>query len=196
MKRQEVIEEFAEVRDDAAVIVGPGASSGALYYTDHRPATIYNMEMGYAAAICLGLALAAPDQRVVAVEGDGSMVMGLGVLTTIARYSPPNLVVLIIDNGRYGTTGFGNVRTVTDLGLNLADVAQVCGIPADRTRDVATIHDLRQALGEALAAPGPWIVRAQVEQDAPVKGPKRIPGLDIVETAIAFRQAMAARFNA
>lgn len=196
MNRQDVIEQFAEVRSDAPVIVGPGASSGALYHTDHREATIYNMEMGYATAICLGLALAAPDQRVVAVEGDGSMVMGMGVFTTIARYSPPNLIVLIVDNGRYGTTGFGNVQTVTDLGLNLAELAAACGIPSDQTRDATKVEELRVALREAMASPGPWIVRAQVDQDPPVKGPKRIPELDIVETAIAFRQEMARRLSA
>ena len=95
MQRAEVVSLFAELRTTEPVIVGPGSTSGALYQADHRSPTIYNMDMGYAAAICLGLALAAPAERVVALEGDGSTLAGLGVLSTIGRYRPPAIRPLL-----------------------------------------------------------------------------------------------------
>ena len=90
----DVIKTFVELRNGAAVIFGPSKNSGLLYNEGHEPATIYNMELGYPAAIALGVALAQPEQRVVAIEGDGSMTAAIGVLSTAARYDAPNLVVL------------------------------------------------------------------------------------------------------
>ena len=70
MQRADLVSLFAELRTSEPVIVGPGTTSGALYQADHRAPTIYNMDMGYATAICLGLALAVPDEQVVALEGE------------------------------------------------------------------------------------------------------------------------------
>src|SRR5690349_1761712 len=101
-----------------------------LFHADHRPATIYNMELGYTTSICLGIALAAPDQRVYALEGDGSMVAGLATFATIARYRPANLVVLVLDNGVYATgAGIGpgiTETSATSHGLRLSQVATAC----------------------------------------------------------------------
>jgi len=118
MQRAELVSLFVELRTSEPVIVGPGLTSGALYQADDRPPTIYNMDMGYATAICLGLALAVPGERVVALEGDGSMLANLGVLSTIGRYAPANLVVVVLHNGVYGSCGDGRVETgaaTTDL---------------------------------------------------------------------------------
>ena len=105
MKRGEVLEIFARQRGEAPAITGPSFGGRMLYAIDHRPATLYNMELGYSAAMFLGLALCLPDERVFVIEGDGSMLAGIGVLTTIARYRPRNLVILVIDNRAYVTTG-------------------------------------------------------------------------------------------
>jgi sulfopyruvate decarboxylase subunit beta len=193
MKRGDVIREFVATRGDSPVIVGPGASSGTLYHTRHHDATIYNMEMGYATAVCLGLALATPDQQVVSIEGDGSMVMGMGVFTTIARFAPRNLVVLIIDNGVYGTTGYGDVETVSGTGVSLAEIARASGIGKDQVRDVSDVESLRNALDAAATAPGPWIIRASIEREQKTPGPKLKPEHDLVETALSMRRAMMAR---
>ncbi|MFJ5900487.1 thiamine pyrophosphate-dependent enzyme [Streptomyces sp. NPDC093064] len=63
------------------------------------------MELAYPTALCLGLALALPEQRVYAVEGDGSLIAGMATLTTVARCVPPNLVVLVINNRSFASTG-------------------------------------------------------------------------------------------
>ncbi|MGA8228284.1 MAG: hypothetical protein WCA55_17310, partial [Xanthobacteraceae bacterium] len=73
MKRQEVLEIFARHRGDAPAITGPSFGGRMLYAIDHRPATLYNMELGYSAAMFLGVALCLPGERVFVIEGDGSM---------------------------------------------------------------------------------------------------------------------------
>lgn len=191
MKRADVIDAFAEVRGDAVVITGPGASSGTLFVRDHKPGTIYNMELGYAAAMCLGMAIAAPDLKVVAIEGDGSMIVGLPVLTTIARYSPPNLTVLVIDNGVYGTGG-GTVQTAAGRGTDIAAVARACGLSAEHVVETSTKDQSSSALARAVAEPGPWLIVAHVDpSDASMRPNRPRPGIDIVESAAALRRSIA-----
>jgi len=113
MNRIECVEAFSRVRAGALVIVSPGFTGHELAKAGHDDRTIYNMEMGYAAPMCLGLALARPDQRVVALEGDGSMLMGLSTFATLARYPAPNLAIVVFDKARYLTTGSGAVETAT-----------------------------------------------------------------------------------
>jgi len=193
MKRADVIDAFAAMRGDAAVITGPGASSGMLYVRDHRPATIYNMELAYATAMCLGLALADPSLRVVAIEGDGSLTAELQVFTTIARYAPPNLTVLAMDNGIWGTGG-GIVRTAVGGSTDLAAVARACGVPADQVIDVTELEAGRSALERALRQPGPWLIVAHVDAVDASTGPRRArPGVDIVESAASMRHALEER---
>src|SRR5581483_95642 len=111
MNRIECLDAFARQRGDAAVVVGPGFAGHELASADHKDLTLYNMDMGYAVPLCLGLALANPSRRVVAIEGDGSMLMGLSALTTVARYAAENLTIIVFDNGCYLTTGSGSVPT-------------------------------------------------------------------------------------
>jgi sulfopyruvate decarboxylase subunit beta len=193
VKRADVIDALAAVRGDAAVVTGPGASSGMLYLRDHQPATIYNMELGYAAAMCLGIALGDPALHVVAIEGDGSLIAELQVLTTIARYAPPNLVVLAMDNGIYGTGG-GRIRTAVGVSTDLAAVARGCGIAPDHVLEVAEPEAARGALQTALREPGPWLIVAHVDAVDPSSGLKRArPRIDIVESAASMYHAIEER---
>ena len=99
MKRPDFLEVFARHRGDIATITGPGLMTRELFaVTGEDPTILYNMEMPYATPMCMGLAMARTKQRFVALEGDGSLIMALGVLTTIARYKPSNLTVIVLDN--------------------------------------------------------------------------------------------------
>ena len=71
MNRRELLEVFARYRGNAPVVTGPSFGGRVLREVAHEPATLYNMELAYPTAVCLGLALALPDQHVYAVEGDG-----------------------------------------------------------------------------------------------------------------------------
>jgi sulfopyruvate decarboxylase subunit beta len=198
VNRREVVEAFVAVRAGAPAITGPGATSGTLWSFGHEPATIYNMELGYATAMCLGIALAAPDERVVALEGDGSIIAGLATLTSIGRYRPPNLVVIVLDNGVYATgVGVGEgvtEETAASHGTSIAMVAVDCGIPDDRVVTVEEVAGLGTALDRAMNEPGPWVIVARIDaSDATGAPTRRRPGVDVVESATLFKREMIER---
>lgn len=196
MKRRDVMEILAGLRTDQPMLTGPGASAGLLWELADQPATIYNMDMAYCVPIALGIAMAAPTERVVAIEGDGSMIAALGVLTTIGHYQPPNLVVVVMDNGVYASSGDGTFRTASGHGLDLADVARSCGLPADRVQTVDEPGAARDTLTRAMTEPGPWLVVARIGMTDGESGwrPKRVkPQRDIVDCAGAFKAEMLRR---
>lgn len=191
MNRRDAVAAFASVRQGEPVITGPGATSGTLFVTKHEPATIYNMEMGYATAMALGVALAAPGQWVVALEGDGSLIAGMPVFATIARYQPRNLTILAFDNHVYGT-GSGREPTATGERADLVAIARACGIQnVHRSSDAV---ELREHLTQARNTPGPWVIVTEIDQSdaAPSPGRPR-PGVDVTESGIYFFRAMLER---
>jgi sulfopyruvate decarboxylase subunit beta len=198
VNRRDVVEAFVAVRGGAPAITGPGATSGTLWSFGHQPATIYNMELGYATAMCLGIALAAPDERVVALEGDGSIIAGLATLTSIGRHRPPNLVVIVLDNGVYATgVGIGEgvtEETAASHGTSIARVAVDCGIPDDRVVTVEEVAGLGATLDRAMHEPGPWVIVARIDaSDATGAPTRRRPGVDVVESATLFKREMIER---
>jgi sulfopyruvate decarboxylase subunit beta len=161
MKRPDFIEVFARHRGDIPTITGPGLMTRELFaVTGDDPTILYNMEMPYATPMCLGLAMARPKQRFVALEGDGSLIMALGVLTTIARYKPANLTVIVLDNESFSTFGAGMV-SATATGVDLAAVSRGCGL--GQTIGVTTLQEAEAAMPKVLHEPGPWVVIAKVD---------------------------------
>jgi thiamine pyrophosphate-dependent acetolactate synthase large subunit-like protein len=117
--------------------------------------------MGLASSIGLGLALANPAQRVVVLDGDGSLLMNLGSLATIGWIRPSNLVIIVLDNALYATTG--GQDTATAHGANLAATAAALRVP-----DTASARDeagLDQILNRVDAAAGPWLIVAEVAEN-------------------------------
>lgn len=190
MNRREALEIFARHRGDAPVIVGPSFGGRILFDVDHREATIYNMELGYPTAMCLGLALALPSERIFALEGDGSMLAGLGALATVARYQPRNLAILVIDNGVYATTGA--MKSATGSGTDIAAIGRAAGIAASER--VANANALATSLERATREDGPFLIVAEVEaDDATAAAQARAMPFDLVEAAIRFRRALEER---
>src|SRR5215831_11501234 len=96
----------ARLRNEEAVIAGIGNTNFDLWSAGHRPQNFYMLgSMGLAVPIAFGVALAQPERGVIALEGDGSILMGLGCLATIANVRPRNLTIIIMDNGLYQITG-------------------------------------------------------------------------------------------
>jgi len=192
MTRQDVVNALIAVRGDAPVISGPGTISRLLFVTQHKPATIYQMDLAYATSMSLGVALARPDRhRVVAIEGDGSIIAALGVFTTLARYQPKNLVSIIVDDGVYGSVVDGTLETGTSGATDLAAVAKSCGV-----RNAVTAKDndaAASALRRAFAEPGPWVLVMKVDNsDRMLMRERRdIISYDIVETAQNYRRQLA-----
>src|SRR5207237_7275282 len=108
----------ARLKAEEAVIGGIGNSNFDLFAVGHRPQNFYMLgSMGLAAPIALGVASAQPERGGIALEGDGSILMSLGCLTTIANLKPRNLTIIIMDNGLYQITGKQPTATagVTDI---------------------------------------------------------------------------------
>ena len=182
MQRTDVMSIIARHRNGIPAVAGPGATSGMLWAAGHHPATIYNMEMGYATPLCVGVALAMPDQKVLALEGEGSAILGMPVLATIGRYQPDNLVVVIFDNQVYGTGG-GEVETATAHGTDLVAISKACGITL--AFPVTTPDQAEQLLARAFTEAGPWVLVVSIGVADTTARPR--PGPDHVETAYAFR---------
>jgi sulfopyruvate decarboxylase subunit beta len=202
VQRTEVVAAVIAERDDATIVVSPGASSGLLWTGDPHPATIYNMELGYAMATAYGIARGRPDRRAIAVEGDGSFFAGVQLLGTLARYPAANLTIVVVANGIWGT-GAADIATTPGSATQLAAVARGCGLPDER---VVVAHDassLRALLARARVEPGPWLLCAVTERSSTDQsGDRARPQVDAVESVDLTRRYLrgvahgADRFNA
>jgi thiamine pyrophosphate-dependent acetolactate synthase large subunit-like protein len=131
----------AQLQAGEAVVAGIGNTNFDLLAAGHRPQNFYMLgSMGLAVPIALGVALAQPQRRVIAVEGDGSLLMQLGSLATVATLAPRNLAIVVMDNGVYQITG--GQPTATSGGCDLVAIAN--GVRAARPprarRDGARLH--------------------------------------------------------
>src|SRR5579862_9773047 len=132
MLRLECIRSIYHHLQDCLVVTIMGAVSAELQSLGHRPNFFYLQHgMGLASSIGLGLALCRPDQKVVVLDGDGSVLMNLGGFTTLARYRPANLVHVIFDNE--SLVSVGGFPTATSTGSDLAAIARAAGIPRAST---------------------------------------------------------------
>src|SRR3954471_14002788 len=145
---------------DRVVITIMGAVAAELQSIGHRPNQFYLQHaMGLASSVGLGIALTRPEVQVVVFDGDGSVLMNLGGLTTFARYRPRNLVHVIFDNE--SLLSVGGFPTATATGSDLAGIARAAGVP--RTATVRAIDELTRAFDEALAAGDLTTIVAKVE---------------------------------
>jgi sulfopyruvate decarboxylase subunit beta len=119
--------------------------------------------MGLASSVGLGLALSRPDVDVVVLDGDGSLLMNLGGLTTLARYRPRNLVHVVFDNE--SLLSVGGFPTATSTGSDLAAIATGAGVP--RSCTVRTEPELADAFRSALDARELTTIVAKVEAVGP-----------------------------
>jgi sulfopyruvate decarboxylase subunit beta len=129
MKRIEAIALAAEAAaaQDALLVCNIGYPSRELFSVKDRPENFYMLgSMGLASSIGLGLALAQPKRQVMVLDGDGSVLMNLGTLASIAHYAPQNYLLVILDNCCYGSTG--SQPTCTHLGTDLFALAKAAGV--------------------------------------------------------------------
>lgn len=193
LRRADVIRVVHELRAGAPVVGGPGVLSSLLYNCGYAPEILYNMELGYATAIATGLALTTPDQKVVALEGDGSLVTGMSVLATVNRYRPDNLIVVVVDDGLYGSFGDPTQQTVTSTGTDLAGIALACGFDVDHVLDPSTAEGVRDGFTTAMSRPGPWFLLCRIPADNGEVISRDRPSHDVVEVAVNMKRAMLTR---
>jgi phosphonopyruvate decarboxylase len=169
MTRLEATRILVSAAGDAAIVASLGHPTYDLFAAGDRPRNFYTWgSMGLASSIGLGLAIARPDVRVIVIDGDGSLLMNLGSLATIGLLQPSNLVLVVMDNGEYATTG--GQRTPTADGADLAAAARALRIESALT--VRTETELIARLkARATQLSGPQMVVAKVTESAPVAKP-------------------------
>jgi thiamine pyrophosphate-dependent acetolactate synthase large subunit-like protein len=162
----------ARLHAEEAIVAGIGFTNFDLWSVGRRPQNFYMLgSMGLALPIALGVAIAQPARRVFALEGDGSLLMQLGVLGTIASRRQRNLVMIVWDNGAYQITG--GQPTATAEAVDLVGVARASGVTGSQwAKDEAHFEDL---IDEALVADAPMFIAARVTGDRPAATTHRDP---------------------
>jgi thiamine pyrophosphate-dependent acetolactate synthase large subunit-like protein len=164
----------ARLKHDEAVVGGIGNTNFDLWAAGRRPQNFYMLgSMGLACPIALGVALAQPKRRVIALEGDGSLLMQLGVLATIATLQPKNLSIIVMDNRTYQITG--SQPTASAYSTDFVAIARGAGIAqSDWALDEAMFEQLIES---ALAGDGPSLVAARIDDKPAVGTTERDPAL-------------------
>jgi sulfopyruvate decarboxylase subunit beta len=164
MKRIDCLQAIYDDIEDCAVVTIMGAVAVELYSLGHRSNFFYlEHAMGIASSVGLGIALAQPERRVIVIDGDGSVLMNLGGLTTLARYAPSNLTHIVFDNE--SLLSVGGFPTATSTGSDIAAMARGAGI-----QDAAAYTDVDEfasATRSAIASDRLECLVAKVEAVGP-----------------------------
>jgi len=174
---------YADLEAEGRVVVTiMGAVAAELQAIGHRTNFFYLQHaMGLASSVGLGIALCRPELKVIVLDGDGSLLMNLGGLTTLARYRPRNLVHIVFDNE--SLLSVGGFPTATSTGSDLAAMAKGAGIP--RTAVARTQEEFMTAFGEALKANDLTTLVAKVEAVGPAAF---VTDLSLLENRYQFQR--------
>jgi sulfopyruvate decarboxylase subunit beta len=182
MKRLDALTAIYPRLEQHVVVTIMGAVAAELQSIGHRSNFFYLQHaMGLASSMGLGIALARPDLQVIVFDGDGSVLMNLGGLTTLARYRPPNLLHVVFDNE--SLLSVGGFPTATSTGSDLAAIAAAAGVP--KTATVKTVDEFVRTFDEALAAKGLTTIVAKVEAVGPSK---YVTDLSLLENRYEFQR--------
>lgn len=150
-------EAVVETTPTAAVIANLGTAAYALRAVEDRDKNFYMTgAMGLTTPLGLGVAVG-HDAPVTVLDGDGSMLMSLGALATVGRYDPPNLTVVVFDNGRFETTGG---QPTLSGNTDFAAVAADCGVAS---WSATSTDEFRDAYAEAVEHDGSSLVAVEVD---------------------------------
>jgi sulfopyruvate decarboxylase subunit beta len=188
VKRAECIAMLYPELDDKVVVTIMGACAQELYDLGHRDNFFYLQHaMGLASSIGLGLALHLPQEKIVVLDGDGSVLMNLGTFATLARYRPRNLVHVVFDNGSLLSTGGFDSHTTSGI-TDLAAIARGAGIA--HVTAVDSVIEFGEAAIDAFAHNDLTVVVAKVA----AVGPNHY-GMDLQlpENAFRFKRWIASR---
>ena len=168
--------------ENCLVVTIMGAVAAELQSLGHRPNFFYLQHaMGLASSTGLGLALCLPEQTVIVIDGDGSLLMNLGSLSTMARYRPKKLVHIVFDNE--SLLSVGGFPTATSTGTDLEGVARAAGVP--RVLTVQSVEDFKAAVTDALHGKELTTIIAKVD----AKGPSAyVTDLSLLENRFQFRR--------
>jgi phosphonopyruvate decarboxylase len=185
--RRSFVADLLAATPDALVVTGLGSPTWDVYAAGDRDENFYLWgAMGGAACVGLGLALAQPDRSVVVVTGDGEQLMGLTSVATVGVQQPPNLTIVVLDNGHYGETGMQPSHTQN--GVDLIRIAGACGIAT--CLDVRDDHVLADLAARLKNLRGTLFARVLISADEP---PRVLPLRDGAEIKSRFRAALGVK---
>ena len=161
-----------QLTHEEAVVGGIGNTNFDLWASGQRPQNFYMLgSMGLAIPIALGVAIAQPERHVVALEGDGSLLMQLGCLATVADRAPKNLTIVVWDNGLYQITG--GQPTVSASTADLVAIARASGLA--KSHWAADEEEFERLFATALAEGGPSLIAARIDDKPGVGTTDRDP---------------------
>ena len=164
MLRSDALQTIYPELEDRIVVTIMGAVAAELYSLGHRPNFFYlEHAMGLASSMGLGIALSLPEHQVIVLDGDGSLLMNLGTLSTLARYKPGNLLHIVFDNE--SLLSVGGFPTATSSGTDLAGIARASGVP--HVMEADTIESLKESVTEALKSNTLTTLVSKVEAVSP-----------------------------
>ena len=185
MRRVDALRAIHPRLEESVVVTIMGAVAAELQSVGHRPNFFYLQHaMGLASSLGLGIALCRPELPVVVLDGDGSVLMNLGGLTTLARYRPSNLVHVVFDNE--SLLSVGGFPTATSTGSDIAGMAAAAGVP--RTARADSPEALAATLDEALASRTLTTIVARVEAhyEPPAGATGFVTDLTLLENRFEF----------
>ena len=160
MKRDACTRLLAEKLSDEVVVTNLGQATLDMQQIADRPLNFYTFgSMGQCSAIAMGIAISRPDARVISLDGDGSMLMNLGQLCTVANTAPANLAIVVWDNEVHQTTG--GQPTATSMRTSLAGVARGAGI--EKVLEPQNEEEVAAAFDRILSEKGPFFVLVKVD---------------------------------
>ena len=161
-----------KLKRDEAVIGGIGNTNFDLWAAGHRPQNFYMLgSMGLAFPIALGVALAQPNRHVFALEGDGSLLMQLGSLSTIASLAPNTLTMVVMDNGLNQITGAQ--PTPAAAASDIVAIAIGCGLA--NSAWAADEEDFERLVDQSLSASSPTLIGVRIDDKPGVGTTRRDP---------------------
>lgn len=172
MRRFDCMQALAPMITDQLVVTNVARTGFEWRMASQREGNLYTMGMGLVTPVVLGLALSLPHRGVIALDGDGSILLNLGALATVGNCAPANFVSVIFDNASYASTG--GLPTATSGRTNLVEIAKGAGI--SNAVGVSTIQEFTAAATAALAGNGPWVIVAKVVAEKPPVQPKLMDG--------------------
>jgi thiamine pyrophosphate-dependent acetolactate synthase large subunit-like protein len=184
LDRRAAVAALLDLLPDALVVTGLGSPTYDVHAAGARPTNFHLWgAMGGAVPVGLGLALAQPDRSVLVVTGDGEQLMALGSIATVAASAPPNLTVVVLDNGHYGETGMQ--RSHTSRGTDLVAVARGCGVT--RTHTITGLEQLGDLAAAVQERAGTTYARVVVGTEETARA---MPPRDGVAGKNSFRAAL------
>ena len=164
MRRLDATKLLLEHIDQQPIVSNLGPTTDELWHVGDRNRNFYTYGgMGLCSSIALGIALST-NEKVISLDGDGSLLMNMGAIATIGREQPANLIVVVWDNESWSQTGHQPSHTA--MGTDLEKVAQSCSI--SRTATVTTEEELETVFKDALTSDGPWFIVAKTEDVEPL----------------------------